>query len=107
MRKPELVAPAGDFEKLKFAVAYGADAVYLGGSALTLRAKAKNFTGGSGPAGGSGPSGSGLAEAVEYARARGVKTYCAVNAFARDRDFDNLDVYLRFLRSVNIDALIV
>ena len=70
MKKMELLAPAGDLEKLKIAIDYGADAVYFGGEAFGLRAGAGNFTVDQ------------IREGVEYAHARGRKAYMTVNIFA-------------------------
>ena len=70
--KPELLAPAGNLEKLQMAVLYGADAVYLGASDFSLRAQAQNF----GPAE--------LAEAVTFAHAHNVKVYLTVNVYAQE-----------------------
>ncbi len=92
---PELLAPAGNLEKLKTAVHYGADAVYLGGSRYGLRARAGNF------------SDAELGEAIAYAHGRGVKVYVTVNIFAHDRDLAGLGEYLRLLRSCGADGIIV
>ncbi|MDR3239932.1 MAG: U32 family peptidase [Clostridiales bacterium] len=93
--KPELLAPAGDFEKLQAAILYGADAVYLGGKQYSLRAKANNF------------DAEEIARAVQYAHARGRKVYITVNVFARGADFPDLENYLRALAETGADALIV
>lgn len=93
--KPELLAPAGDLEKLRTAIVYGADAVYLGGEAFSLRAGAGNF---------------GEAELVEglyYAHSAGVRVYVAVNIFARNDDFKELADYIHWLDAVGVDAVIV
>ncbi len=95
MKKPELLSPAGDMEKLKFAVHYGADAVYLGGSGFGLRAKAGNFTE------------SELAEAVNFAHEKNVKVYVTVNVFPRNRDIDSLPEYIKYLEYIGADAVIV
>jgi putative protease len=92
---PELLAPAGDLEKLKAAVVFGADAVYLGGKQFSLRERAGNFTLEE------------LAAGVEFAHARGVKVYVAVNIFARNRDLDDLPTYLKQLERIGVDAVIV
>ena len=94
-RLPELLAPAGNFEKLKIAVFYGADAVYLGGSRFSLRARAANF------------SEEGIVQAVAYAHEHRVRVYCTVNIFAHEADFSGLDDYLRFLAEAGVDGLIV
>lgn len=95
LKKPELLSPAGDMEKLKTAVAYGADAVYLGGHHFSLRAGAGNFDGKS------------MEEAVDYAHARGVKVYVAVNIFAFNRDLASMRGYFRELADLGVDALII
>ena len=92
---PELLAPAGSFEKLKIAVFYGADAVYLGGSRFSLRARAANF------------SEAGIRQAVAYAHEHRVRVYCTVNIFAHEAHFAGLDDYLRFLAEAGVDGLIV
>lgn len=92
---PELLAPAGNFEKLRTAIHYGADAVYLGGRSFSLRAHATNFSDGE------------IAEAVAYAHARGVKVYSTVNIFARNSDLPPLPAYLSLLREAGVDGLII
>ncbi len=91
----ELLAPAGDFEKLKFAIHYGADAVYLSGTRFGLRAYAGNF------------STDELVQAVEYAHKRHVKVYVTVNMYPHNEDLLGLEEYLHVLEDLNIDALIV
>jgi putative protease len=93
--QPELLSPAGDMEKLKFALAYGADAVYLGGGHLSLRAGSGNF----------GPEE--LWTATAYAHGLGAKVYYTLNAYARNRDFETLPEQLRALEAAGVDALIV
>lgn len=93
--KPELLAPAGDLEKLKTAVLYGADAVYLGGEEFGLRVAAAKFT----PAD--------LAEGISFAHARGVRVYVTVNIYARNSDLDRLPHYLHNLAELGVDAIIV
>ncbi len=95
MKLPELLAPAGNLEKLKTAIHYGADAVYLGGKQFSLRAHATNFTEEE------------LAEGVEYAHARDVQVYATVNIFAHNRDLDGLAPYLTSLQEAGVDALII
>jgi U32 family peptidase len=95
LNKPELLAPAGDFEKLKFALAFGADAVYMGGASYGLRAFAGNF---------------GLEqmeEAVRYTHAQGRKLYVTVNIFAHEQDFEGMEDYLKQLERMKVDAAIV
>lgn len=92
---PELLAPAGNFEKMVTAIHYGADAVYMGGKQFSLRAKAGNF------------SDEAMAEAVEYAHDHGVKVYVTINILAHNRDFADLDNYLLQLQKTNVDGLII
>ena len=92
---PELLAPAGSFEKMVTAIHYGADAVYCGGKKYSLRAHASNF------------SNEQLAEAVDYAHERGVKLYVTVNIFAHKEDMQGLDKYLLFLRDIQVDGIII
>jgi putative protease len=95
LKKPELLAPAGDLEKLKIAVHFGADAVYVGGQRFGLRVRSKNF------------SPEQLREGVSHARARGVKVYVTANIFARGEDFDDMGDYFRELKNIGVDAVIV
>ncbi|VAX31373.1 Uncharacterized protease large subunit YrrO [hydrothermal vent metagenome] len=95
MKVPELLAPAGDFEKLKTAIHYGADAVYLGDSRFSLRGKAGNFTDGE------------LRKAVFYAREKGVKAYVTVNIFPHNRDLAGIEEHIELLREVRPDAVIL
>ncbi|WP_434283253.1 peptidase U32 family protein [Clostridium botulinum] len=95
MKKPELLAPAGNLEKLKTAINFGADAVYLGGSRLNLRAFADNFTDDE------------LQEGIKYAHDRGRKVHVTINVFPRNEDFDGLEEYLKKLYEFNVDAIIV
>lgn len=92
---PELLAPAGNYEKLVTAVHYGADAVYLGGRQFSLRAKAGNFD----------PEA--MREGVRYARAHGVRVYATVNIFAHNDDLEGLDACLLELAEAGVDALII
>lgn len=92
---PELLAPAGNMERLVTALRFGADAVYLGAEAMSLRNYADNFTA------------DGLSEACAYAHARGKRVYVACNAFARDTDLRALPALLRQIRAAGADALIV
>ncbi|MCL2605258.1 MAG: U32 family peptidase [Defluviitaleaceae bacterium] len=95
MYKPELLAPAGDFEKLKVAFAYGADAVYLGGRTLGMRANAKNF------------GFDDLGNCVFYAHSLGKKVYVTANIFAHNADFTGMSEYFIALAEMGADALIV
>lgn len=91
----ELLSPAGDFEKLRAAIRYGADAVYLAGEAFGMRAASANFTNEE------------LAEAVAYAHQRGVKIYITVNILPRTKEYESLRPYLIYLESIGVDAVIV
>jgi len=95
MKKPELLAPAGDLEKLKFAVTYGADAVYFGGHSLGLRAKAKNFTSEE------------MTEGIKFAHNNGCRVFITVNVLAHNEDLEGIGDYLRSLREMGADALII
>ncbi len=92
---PELLAPAGTYEKLVTAVHYGADAVYLGGKQFGLREKAGNFTEAL------------MREGVNYAHEHGVKVYVTVNIIAHNRDLDGLEEYLQSLKDMGADGLII
>lgn len=94
-KKPELLAPAGNLQKLKTAFYFGADAVYLGGKQFSLRTFADNFTEEE------------LAEGVRYAHERGKKVYACANIFARNADFARLPDYFVFLRKIGIDAVLI
>ena len=94
-RKPELLVPAGDMEKLKMAVLYGADAVYLAGTAFGMRAFAGNFT----------PEE--LPRAVRYAHDHGVAVHATVNTMPRWGEADQLPAYLEQLDDAGVDALIL
>ena len=91
MRKIELLVPASSLEVLKIAVIYGADAVYIGGEAFGLRAKAKNF------------SMEEMAEGIAFAHARGVKVYVTVNILAHNYDLDGVREYLTELNAMKPD----
>ena len=91
---PELLAPAGDFEKMKYAFHYGADAIYCGGQNYSLRANAKNFTLEE------------LKEAVSYAHNINKKIYVTVNIVFHDENLDGLKEYLIYLDKINIDGII-
>ncbi len=95
MRKPELLVPAGSLEVLKIAVIFGADAVYIGGAAFGLRAKAKNF------------SREDMAEGIAFAHEHGVKVYVTVNILAHNADLPGVRVYLEELKELKPDALII
>lgn len=95
MFKPELLAPAGNLDKLKAAINFGADAVYLGGHKLNLRAFANNFDYDQ------------LKEGVAYAHERGKKVYVTLNAFPHEDDFNGLEDYMKELEELEVDAIIV
>ncbi len=94
-RIPELLAPAGNFEKLVTAVHYGADAVYLGGKHFSLRAKAGNFN----------PEK--MCEGIDYAHTHGVKVYVTVNILAHNEDLHGLPEYLHELQGMGADGVII
>lgn len=95
MRKTELLIPAGSLEVLKTAVIYGADAVYIGGEAFGLRAKAKNF------------SNEDIKEGIAFARQRGVKVYITANILAHNEDLPGVEAYFQELKDIKPDALII
>jgi len=95
LAKPELLAPAGNLEKLKFAVHYGADAVFIGGQKYGLRSGADNF------------SIDEMREAVQFAAGYGAQVFVTTNIFAHNEDIDGLEQYLRELDEVGIAAIIV
>lgn len=95
MRKTELLIPASNLEVLKTAVVFGADAVYIGGEAFGLRAKAKNF------------SAEDMREGIEFAHERGVKVYVTANILAHNYDLDGAREYFRELKDIGPDALII
>ena len=94
-KKPELLAPAGTMEKLQMALAYGADAAYLGGAQFGLRAFGGNFTNEE------------IRAAVNLAHGVGKKIYVTVNVFPHNDDLVSLPDYLRFLADVEVDAVLV
>ena len=95
MRKPELLIPASSLEVLKTAVIFGADAVYIGGEAYGLRAKAKNFDIDT------------MAEGVKFAHDHGVKVYVTANIFAHNPDFEGMADYFKAVEAIGVDALII
>ena len=95
MRRPELLIPASSLEVLKIAVIYGADAVYIGGEAFGLRAKAKNF------------SMEEIREGIAFAHAHDVKVYITANILAHNGDLDGVRAYFAELREIKPDALII
>jgi putative protease len=95
MNKPELLAPAGNLEKLKTAINFGADAVYLGGSKLNLRAAADNFTIEE------------LKEGLEYAHSRGRKVHVTLNIIPHNEDLIGIEEYIRELYEIGVDAVLI
>ena len=95
MKKPELLAPAGNLENLKMAVTYGADAVYLGGEDFGLRARAKNF------------NFTQLTEGINFAHNRGKKIYLTLNIIPHNNDLEYLPEYLERLKNIEVDAMII
>lgn len=91
----ELLAPAGNYEKLKTALYFGADAVYLGGKQFSLRTFADNFTLDE------------LKSATTFAHAQGKKVYVTANVYARNADFERLPEYFQYLESIGVDAAII
>lgn len=94
-KKPELLIPASSLDVLKTAVTYGADAVYIGGEAFGLRAKAKNF------------SKEDMAQGIAFAHEHGVKVYVTANILAHNDDLDGVRAYFRELKNIGPDALII
>ena len=92
---PEILAPAGSLDKLKVAILYGANAVYVGGQKFGLRTAAENFTLDE------------LKEGVEFAHARNAQVYVVLNSFLHDKDLTELPDFIRFLESIEVDAVIV
>lgn len=95
MKNFELLAPAGNLSKLKTAIYYGADAVYLGGKNFSLRSFSDNFTD------------EDLKLAVDFVHAKGKKAYVTVNIFAKNADFSYIEDYLKYLEAIGCDAAIV
>lgn len=95
MKRPELLIPASSLEVLKIAVVFGADAVYIGGEAFGLRAKAKNFTKEE------------MAEGIAFAHEHGVKVYVTANILAHNGDLEGVREYFEELKELKPDALII
>ncbi len=95
LKRPELLAPAGNFEKLEIAVHYGADAVYLAGKDFSLRNFSGNFTDKE------------LEKAVAFARKRNVKVYLACNIYSRNHEQDKIKTFLEKTGRINPDAIII
>lgn len=95
LKKPEVLAPAGTLEKLKFAILYGADAVFIGGEAYGLRSRAGNF------------GYDEISEGVKFAHDRGAKVYVAANMVTHEGDEKGSGEFFRTLRDLGVDAVIV
>lgn len=95
MKKPELLAPGGSLEKLKTAIDYGADAVYIGGDAFSLRVAAENF------------SIEDMKEGLKYAHDRGKKVYLTANIIAHNRDIDKFKAFVEEIRPLGFDAVLI
>lgn len=95
MRKPELLAPAGNLERLKMAIIYGADAVYIGGQEYGLRAQAENF------------SIEDMKEGIKFAHEKGKKVYLTLNIIPHNKDIDEMHEYIKETANIGIDALII
>lgn len=95
MNKVELLAPAGDLERLKWALMYGADAVYIGGRNFSLRANAKNF------------SIEEIKEACDYAHKLNKKVYVTINIVFHNKDYEGLEDYIKKIYNIGVDAVIV
>ena len=93
-RTPELLSPAGDFEKLTMAVCYGADAVYLSGKEFGMRAAAASF------------EDEQLLNGIGFAHKKGVKVYITCNTLPREQEIDRLPNYLSFLQAAGADGLV-
>ncbi len=94
MKKPKLLAPAGDISRLKTAIDYGADAVYIGGKMFGLRANAGNF------------DLEEIAQGVGYAHEQGKEVYVTVNILAHNYDLATMEEYIRRLIALKIDGII-
>lgn len=95
MEKPELLAPGGSLEKLKIAIDYGADAVYIGGEAFSLRVAAENF------------SLADIKEGLKYAHDRGKKVYLTANIIPHNKDIDEFEDYIDEIRPLGFDGILV
>ncbi|MGL4850382.1 MAG: peptidase U32 family protein, partial [Clostridium sp.] len=94
-KKPELLAPAGNLEKLKIAFKYGADAVYFGGKDFSLRAAAQNF------------DFEEIKEGAKIAHSLGKKMYCTINVMPRNEGLDKIPPFLKQLEEAEVDAVLV
>lgn len=95
MKKPELLAPGGSLEKLKTAIDYGADAVYIGGEAFSLRVAAENFTW------------EDMREGIRYAHDRGKKVYLTANIIPHNSDIEEFEDFIKEIRPLGFDAVLI
>ena len=95
MKKPELLAPAGDLNRCKTAILYGADAVYLGGQSFSLRSRASNFTIDE------------IQEACDFAKMHNARIHVTINIIPHDEDFEGLIEYVQTLEKIGVTAVIV
>ena len=95
MKKPELLAPAGNLSKLKTAIQYGADAVYAGGETFSLRAAADNF------------STEELKRGIDFAKSRGKKVYVAANVIMKNNDIESLYSFAKNVYDLGADSIIL
>lgn len=95
MKKPELLAPGGSLEKLKTAIMYGADAVYIGGEAFSLRVAAENF------------SAQDMREGIKFAHDRGKKVYLTANILPHNDDIDDFEKFVNEIRGFGFDAVLI
>lgn len=95
LKKPELLAPGGSLEKLKIAIMYGADAVYIGGESFSLRVAAENFTTDE------------IKEGIEFAHQRGKKVYLTANIISHNKDIDEFDKYIEEIKDFDFDGILV
>lgn len=95
MKRPEILAPAGDLERLKIAVLYGADALYLGGRDFSLRQGAMNF------------SREDLEKGISFAHARGARVYLTLNIIPHNQDLERIPLYLEELKDLHLDGIIL
>ena len=95
MQKPELLAPGGSLEKLKCAIMYGADAVYIGGECFSLRVAAENF------------STEDIKEGLSFAHERGKKVYLTANIIPHNKDIDEFERYIGEVKDFGFDGILV
>ena len=95
MKKPELLAPGGSLGKLKTAIDYGADAVYIGGEAFSLRVAAENF------------SNDDMREGIKYAHERGRKVYLTANILPHNSDIDEFEAFITEIKNYGFDAVLI